>query len=99
FPNPEDPIPIDFDIHTIPENKNRPEHLHLDLRYMLQTQYPASLNPSEGESKDFIWAKYQELLHPSDPTDADLLDPSLKRLIRKCEDCYNFPAKYRTQAR
>lgn len=83
------PVPIDFDIHTIPARKNRPEHLHLDIRYLLMTSYPDSLNPAEGESKDFIWASFDEFLNPADPSDAELLDSSLKRLIRKCKDRYH----------
>ena len=90
------PVPIDFDIHSIPAKDNRPEHLHLDLRYRLVTYRPKSLNPPEGESTDFIWASYQQLLNPTDPADAELIDPSLKRLIRKCEDRYHYPGKYRT---
>lgn len=95
FPNLEKPIPIDFDIHTIPAKNSRPEHLHLDLRYMLITYYPDSLNPDEGESRDFIWATYQEFINPVEPSDSDLIDPSLRRLIRKCENRYKI--KYLNQ--
>ena len=31
------PLPIDFDIHVIPARKNEPEHLHLDVRFLLET--------------------------------------------------------------
>lgn len=92
--NPDNPLPIDFDIHRIPQNKNRPEHLHLDIRYMLMTFSPDNLNPQEGESEEFLWTDYQNLLNPTDPADADLIDPSLKRLIQKCEDRYKYPKKY-----
>lgn len=95
FPNLEKPVPIDFDIHTIPASKNRPEHLHLDLRYMLITYYPQTLSPPEDESQDFMWATYQEFINPTDPSDSELIDPSLKRLIKKCEDRYYYPGKYR----
>lgn len=80
------PKPIDFDIHVIPQHKNRPEHLHLDIRYMLITSEPHKLNPPDGESKDFLWADYREILNPSDPSDATLLDYALRRLITKCGD-------------
>ena len=83
-PHTKNPKPIDFDIHTIPANKNRPEHLHLDIRYMLITNEPHNLNPPEEESQDFLWADYRNILNPSDPDDATLLDPALLRLIAKC---------------
>lgn len=97
YPNPENPLPIDFDIHTIPESKNRPEHLHLDLRYMLITSSPDNLHPQDRESNEFMWICYQNLINPTDPSDADLIDPALKRLIQKCEDRYNHPKKYYNQ--
>lgn len=78
------PRPIDFDIHTIPASKNCPEHLHLDLRYMLITNKPDELNPPEGESNDFLWADYRDILTPPEPDDAKLLDYALRRLIIKC---------------
>jgi 8-oxo-dGTP pyrophosphatase MutT (NUDIX family) len=77
--------PIDFDIHTIPASDTKPEHLHLDFRYMLMTNRPEEINPLEGESRDFVWANFDNLLNPSDPNDEKLLDPALKRLIMKCK--------------
>lgn len=88
--------PIDFDIHTIPANKGRPEHLHLDIRYMLMTIKPNLLNPQAGESQEFVWASYQDILNPTDPDEADKVDDALKRLIRKCEDRFHNPHKYRS---
>ncbi len=88
FPNREKPVPIDFDIHVIPARKNRPEHLHLDLRYMLLTIDPESLNPPDEESQQMIWRPYDDFINPSDPSDAEQIDPALKRLIRKCKTLY-----------
>lgn len=89
------PVPIDFDIHTIPASRKRPEHLHLDIRYRLITSKPKSLNPPEGESQDFLWRRYDKFLNPDDPSDAEIIDPSLKRLIHKCQVRYLHPDKYR----
>ncbi|GAB5491316.1 MAG: hypothetical protein Phog2KO_15310 [Phototrophicaceae bacterium] len=88
------PRPIDFDIHTIPASKNRPEHLHLDLRYMLITYMPNKLNPPEGESKDFLWADYRDILNPPEPDDAKLLDYALLRLIIKCGERFSDARAY-----
>lgn len=86
FPDTDDPFPIDFDVHTIPATDTRPEHLHLDFRYMLKTNQPESLNPPDGESKEFVWATFEDILNPPDLDDDKLLDPALKRLIQKCKD-------------
>lgn len=86
FPDTDDPFPIDFDVHTIPATDTRPEHLHLDFRYMLKTNQPESLNPPDGESKEFVWATFEDILNPPDLDDDKLLDLALKRLIQKCKD-------------
>lgn len=86
FPETDTPFPIDFDIHTIPANDTKPEHLHLDFRYMLKTSRPDEINPPEEEITDFIWATFDDILSPSNSDDDKLLDPALKRLIQKCKD-------------
>lgn len=90
FPIADNPFPIDFDVHTIPATDTRPEHVHLDFRYMLITRHPEALNPPEGESKEFVWATFDDVLNPSDPDDDKLLDSALKRLIRKCKSRYGY---------
>jgi len=90
FPNADNPFPIDFDVHTIPATDTRPEHLHLDFRYMLKTNQPEALNPPEGESKEFVWATFDDILNPPDPDEDKLLDPALYRLIAKCRERYGF---------
>lgn len=86
FPKADNPVPIDFDIHTIPATDTKPEHLHLDFRYMLKTNQPEKINPPPEEITDFVWATFDDVLNPSDPNDDKLLDPALKRLIQKCKD-------------
>ncbi|QCK16442.1 NUDIX hydrolase [Mangrovivirga cuniculi] len=53
-------IPFDLDIHTIPENKNEPEHQHYDLRFLWITD---NLNEvrSNKESKGLKWIPVKEL--------------------------------------
>lgn len=78
LPNVRQPRPIDVDVHTIPASKGRPEHLHLDLRYVLITATPDDLNIPADESRQLRWFNYDEL-----DVETLGLDPSLRRLIDK----------------
>lgn len=80
FPAQDQPIPIDYDVHTIPQNKSYPEHLHLDFRYILTTHQPDSLAPESGESTQFQWLTFDEALAMDDK-----IDYSLRRLIQKTQ--------------
>ncbi len=78
FPSSEVPLPIDYDVHTIPQSGDRPEHLHLDFRYVLATRQPDALAPIAGESTRFRWLSFADAL------DMDAaIDDSLRRLLRK----------------
>jgi 8-oxo-dGTP pyrophosphatase MutT (NUDIX family) len=71
-----DPAPFDLDVHTIPARDNKPEHLHLDLRYLLTTDAPGDARASE-ESNDIRWLTFGE---------ADALadgNSELLRMLRK----------------
>ena len=72
------PAPIDYDVHTIPESDDMPEHLHLDFRYVLATQQPKALAPAKGESTRFRWLTFAEALSLG-----EAVDDSLRRLLRK----------------
>lgn len=72
------PTLIDVDVHTIPATTTRPEHLHLDLRYVLQTQQPNAVNPPSGESARLAWLGYDDI-----QTNTLQLDSALHRLINK----------------
>jgi 8-oxo-dGTP pyrophosphatase MutT (NUDIX family) len=54
-----DPAPLDVDVHTIPPRDGRPEHLHLDLRYLLTTDAPGDARASE-ESNAIQWVTFDE---------------------------------------
>ena len=73
-------VPIDYDVHTIPQNGDFPEHLHLDFRYVLTTSQPDQLSPEDGESAQFKWLTFDEALSLGD------IDYSLKRLLKKARD-------------
>ena len=78
FPPGEAPLPIDYDAHEIPQSGDIPQHLHLDVRYLLATRRPDALAPAAGESTRFRW------LSPADALDEGAaIDESLRRLLRK----------------
>lgn len=71
-------VPIDYDVHTIPQHGDMPEHLHLDFRYLLLTRHPQALAPATGESTRFRWLNFDEALALEQE-----IDESLRRLLRK----------------
>ena len=73
-------VPIDYDIHAIPQSGDIPAHLHLDFRYVLATRQPDALAPSSGESTLFRWLSFDEALSMRDE-----IDHSLRRLLRKAQ--------------
>lgn len=78
FPATEDIAPIDYDVHSIPQQGDMPRHLHLDFRYLLLTRAPHALAPALGESTRFRWLRFEEALAKEDE-----IDESLRRLMRK----------------
>jgi len=67
--------PIDLDVHTIPARPDEPEHLHLDVRYVIVT--PPGAEPTlNHETEAFRWITAAELDDP-------LLDASTRRLLTK----------------
>ena len=67
--------PFDVDVHVVPARNDRPEHLHLDLRYLLATDQPDAAQATD-ESNDIRWFTLDEL-------DALNLEPGVWRMIRK----------------
>ncbi len=69
------PVPFDVDVHTIPARGAQPEHLHLDIRYLLLTDQPERAAPS-AESHTIRWFDLAQT--------ADLpLSGELRRMIEK----------------
>lgn len=83
FPVEKPVVPLDYDVHTIPQNKNIPEHLHLDFRYVLTTNQSEQVSPESGESTDFKWLTFDEALALGDE-----IDYALQRLIRKAQKLF-----------
>ena len=52
-------VPIDIDIHHIPQYQNTPPHLHYDLVFLLQSQNDNFL--ISEESLDLRWVKLDEI--------------------------------------
>ena len=78
YPNEKNPLPIDVDVHTIPSSKGVPEHLHLDVRYILSTRQSDKICVDKNESDYFLWLSYGEAVKMK-----DRILPSLMRLIEK----------------
>lgn len=73
-PHPSAPVPFDLDVHRIPARREEPEHLHLDIRYLLVA--PAGAAPrASAESRGIGW-------FPLDPPDLSW-DGGLLRAARK----------------
>lgn len=55
-------VPIDIDIHTIPENlkKQEPEHIHVDFRYVFILETDNQDKISEEEIDDVVWKPIKE---------------------------------------
>lgn len=51
----------DIDIHTIPENKKEPEHLHYDVRLLFTADTNAPLKLNEDETSGVEWILIDEL--------------------------------------
>lgn len=70
-------VPLDLDVHPIPARKSEPEHLHWDLRFLLQAEPGQELVTSD-ESNDLRWFSAEELHQVTD-------EDSVLRLWRKAE--------------
>jgi len=65
---------IDIDIHTIPQRKTVPEHLHLDIRFMVMASDHSQPMKSD-ESLEVCWYDVGDL-------NKIVLDQSVMRLVR-----------------
>jgi len=72
-------IPIDVELQTIAEKKERPKHFHADFRYFLETTEPDLISASDDESDNFWWVDAQAALNEPD----SVITPPVKRLIKK----------------
>ena len=87
YPPTDQVVPIDYDVHSIPQSGDAPEHLHLDFRYVLVTHQPHALAPAKGESTRFRWLSFREAFSMG-----DAIDDSLHRLLRKASALFGIEA-------
>lgn len=78
------PFPIDIEVQTIPEKKGIPEHYHLDFRFLITTSATEVPTPEESESQELQFFSFAETHNMT-----EMLDPALRRLIKKAEDLLN----------
>ncbi len=69
------PLPLDVDVHLIPESGGEPAHLHHDIRYLLLASRGEPIRASD-ESHDVRW-------FPVEEADRVLSDPGLRRMARR----------------
>ncbi|HEX8435317.1 NUDIX hydrolase [Archangium sp.] len=74
--HPRGPRPLDVDVHTIPARKDEPEHLHLDVRYLVEVDNPEALAHDPNESAGAQWLTWDEVLARVD-------EAPLRRLLEK----------------
>ncbi len=79
-------IPIDVDIHTIPENakKEEPEHLHIDFRYVFILENDDQGKISEEEIGDIVWKPIKEFERAN--TDTGRAVQKINKLISEQRD-------------
>lgn len=68
--------PFDLDIHSIPERKGVPEHLHYDVRFLFEADSGSALQGDEREVHGAAWVPL------NDHSDLNL-DESVLRAVRR----------------
>lgn len=74
--HPSAPRPLDVDIHRIPARKDEPEHLHLDVRYLVIADNPEALAHDPNESFGIQWLPWTQAIERAD-------EAPLRRLLEK----------------
>jgi 8-oxo-dGTP pyrophosphatase MutT (NUDIX family) len=75
--HPSAPRPLDVDVHGIAARKDEPEHLHLDVRYLLVASDPEALVHDPNESSGAQWLAWDDALARVGG------EPALRRLLEK----------------
>ena len=71
----------DIDIHTIPQKKDIAEHLHFDIRLIVEADENEVLIPQNEEILAIKWYFIHEIQHLTESTIS--IDTSMKRMIDK----------------
>ncbi|MGE0931085.1 NUDIX hydrolase [Peijinzhouia sedimentorum] len=70
---------FDLDVHTIPEHKGIPAHLHYDMRFIFRGNSQARMQINH-ESKDIQWVPLDEI------PELVSKDPSICRMVEKSKE-------------
>jgi 8-oxo-dGTP pyrophosphatase MutT (NUDIX family) len=73
---PVDEAILDVDVHAIPAGRGEPAHLHLDVRYLLVTAAPGTIQADVAESHELAWFTPDEAVRLMD-------EPGSARALRK----------------
>ncbi|WP_342379047.1 NUDIX hydrolase [Myxococcus stipitatus] len=79
--HPTAPRPLDVDVHTIPARRDEPEHLHLDVRYLVYAEDPESLAHDPSESSGAQWLTWEEALSRADEAPLRRMLDKARRLV------------------
>jgi 8-oxo-dGTP pyrophosphatase MutT (NUDIX family) len=78
------PRPLDVDAHVIPAKGAEPQHMHLDVRYLVVAKNPDALEHDPNESSGAQWLSWDEALSRAD-------DGALKRMLGKARAVSRSP--------
>jgi len=70
---------LDLDIHDIPARASEPQHLHYDIRFLLEVSQCQVIRHEENESKEVRWFSTDEL-------EIRFREESLLRMARKAKE-------------
>lgn len=71
----------DIDIHTIPQKKEIAEHLHFDIRFLVEADENEKLSPQNEEILDIKWYALNKVQNLANSTTS--IDQSMKRMVAK----------------
>ncbi len=74
----------DIDIHTIPQKKEIAEHLHFDIRLIIEADENEALLPQNEEILDIKWYDLHKVQNLAESTTS--IDQSMKRMVDKMKD-------------
>lgn len=74
----------DIDIHTIPQKKEIAEHLHFDIRLIVEADENEILLPQDEEILDIKWYSVNEVQNLAEATIS--INQSMKRMINKMKE-------------
>lgn len=77
----------DIDIHTISQKKEIAEHLHFDIRLIVEADENETLTPQDDEILDIKWCSINEVQNLAESTIS--INQSMKRMVDKMHKFVN----------